>query len=225
MTEKNQIQHRKIRSFARRESRMSLLQRRSLEDSWGEYGIDFEQKTLDFQEIFGNNNPVVFEIGFGMGEAFFEVVAANPGFNFIGVEVHRPGVGAFLSNCLEAEIKNARVMVADAVEVLEEMVADSSLDKIQIFFPDPWPKRKHHKRRLVQNAFVALLAKKLKPGGILHLATDWQDYAEHMKDVMATCSAFARTEESALVARAKTKYEQRGERLGHGISDLIYKLK
>lgn len=171
---------------------------------------------------------MVLEIGFGMGASLVEMAKAAPELNFIGIEVHRPGVGACLSAAEEAGLSNLRLFCHDAVEVLEQMLPDESIDTLQLFFPDPWHKSRHHKRRIVQPAFVQMLRPKLKQGGLFHMATDWQNYAEHMLEVMSQAEGFENTSEFGDYVprpdqRPLTKFERRGHRLGHGVWDLIFK--
>ncbi|MFO7602586.1 MAG: tRNA (guanosine(46)-N7)-methyltransferase TrmB, partial [Gammaproteobacteria bacterium] len=213
---------RRIRSFVRREGRLTRGQQRALDELWPRYGIEAGAHTIDLAACFGRAASTVLEIGFGNGASLAEMARANPQNNYLGIEVHRPGVGNLLLQ-LEAEaIDNVRVICADAVEVLQEMIPDAALDRVQLFFPDPWHKKKHHKRRIVQPAFVALLRQKLTPGGVFHLATDWQDYAEHMLTVMSAAEGFVNLCGAGQYAprpayRPLTKFEQRGQRLGHGV--------
>ena len=194
-------------------------------------GIDYSaDRPLDFSAVFGNENPVILEIGFGMGKSLVEMASADRNSNYIGIEVHKPGVGACLMAARENQLTNLRVFEHDAVEILENMVPDSSLSKVQIFFPDPWQKKKHNKRRIVQLPFLQLLAKKLKPQGIVHLATDWQEYAEHMVEVGNSCDQFTNLSQSNDYVprpdfRPMTKFELRGISLGHGIWDLMFQKK
>lgn len=208
---------RPVRSFIRRQGRLSTAQERAIHEHWALYGIDYQDQRLDMALLFGRSAPVVLEIGFGMGASFFEMVAGQPELNFIGIEIHTPGIGSLLNHVAIQQKTNVRVINHDAVEVLDAMIPDASLSKVQIFFPDPWPKKRHHKRRLIQVPFVQRLAKKLIPCGILHIATDWQDYAVHIQSVLdqvpdlIACVAHAH--------RPKTKYERRGQALGHDIWD------
>lgn len=220
--------HRPIRSFVRREGRLTRGQQRALTELWIKFGINNESMPLDLQKIFGRNEPKVLEIGFGNGASLVQMAAANPDFDYLGIEVHRPGVGALLLMVEEQNLTNVRVICDDAVEVLKNRVMDVSLDRVQLFFPDPWHKKRHHKRRIVQPGFVSLIAQKLKTGGLFHLATDWEDYAHHMAEVMNSSMDFENTASDGNFIerpdfRPLTKFEQRGERLGHGVWDLIYK--
>ena len=217
---------RPVRSFVLRGGRLTDGQRRALEELWPRWGIDPGPAALDFEALFGNSAPVVMEIGFGNGTALLAMAAAEPQHNFLGVEVHRPGVGRLLLGLEERGIGNVRVVCADAVELLRDRIPPASLDGVRIYFPDPWPKKRHHKRRIVQPAFVGLLAARLKPGGILHLATDWAPYAEHMLEVLRGQPAFENLSPDGRCCerpdwRPRTKYERRGERLGHAVADLV----
>jgi len=218
---------RRIRSFVRREGRLTPGQARALERWLPEYGLPEDDRPLDFPSVFGRNAPTLLEIGFGNGDALLEVARRHPEWNFIGIEVHRPGVGHLLKHAGEQDVRNLRVSSRDAVEVLEQQIPDESLERAMLYFPDPWPKKRHHKRRIVQPAFVRLIARKLAPGGEFHLATDWENYAEHMRDVLESTSEFESTAPGAFASRPAdrplTKFEQRGQRLGHGVWDLVYR--
>jgi tRNA (guanine-N7-)-methyltransferase len=221
---------RRIRSFVLRAGRMTRGQQRAMDEYWPRWGLELEQGMLDAQAAFGRQAPLVLEIGFGMGQSLSEMAAAAPERNFIGIEVHRPGVGRLLHDLGEQGSVNVRVYCEDAVLVLQQCIADASLEGVQIFFPDPWHKKRHHKRRLIQCEFVSLLASKLKPGGRLHLATDWENYAEHMLAVMAGVPQFnseagPRQYSPRPDYRPLTKFEKRGQRLGHGVWDLIFTRK
>jgi tRNA (guanine-N7-)-methyltransferase len=221
---------RRIRSFVRREGRLTRGQDRALQELWPVMGVEFRDEMLDLAKLFGREAPVVLEIGFGMGKSLVEMAAAAPETNFIGIEVHRPGVGACLTSAQEAGITNLRLFCHDAVEVLGQMIPDQSIDTLQLFFPDPWHKSRHHKRRIVQPAFVQMLRPKLKVGGVFHMATDWENYAEHMVEVMNAAEGFANTVTDGVYAlrpdsRPLTKFEQRGHRLGHGVWDLLFARK
>jgi tRNA (guanine-N7-)-methyltransferase len=219
---------RTVRSYVLRAGRVTEGQRRALEELWPLYGIDPGDDTLDFNALFDNEQPVVMEIGFGNGEATWRMAKACPEENFLGVEVHQPGVGRLLMNVREQGLTNVRVACEDAVELLRTRISDASLDGIRIYFPDPWPKKKHHKRRIVQTPFIDLLSTKMKAGGILHLATDWAPYAEFMLEVMQGSAEFENLSPSGDYCakpawRPPTKYEQRGERLGHEVADLVFR--
>lgn len=218
---------RKIRSFVRREGRLTKGQDQAILDSWPTMGIDFEQKKLDWLAVFGNANPVVLEIGFGMGASLVEMAKNAPEINFVGIEVHTPGVGACLMAARDAKVTNLRVICHDAVEVFLHMLQEQSIDVVQLFFPDPWHKKRHHKRRIVQAEFAQMLRTKLKIGGIFHMATDWENYAEHMIEVMNAAPGYKNTaHEGDFIARPEdrplTKFEARGHRLGHGVWDMKY---
>lgn len=218
---------RKIRSFVKREGRLTKGQAAALERTWPRMGLTHEQGLLDLNTVFGRQAPTVLEIGFGMGKSLVAMAEAAPDKNFIGIEVHRPGVGACLMDAEEANLTNLRVYEHDAVEVLRDCIADNSLATVQVFFPDPWHKKRHHKRRLIQPEFVEALRKKLAIGGVLHLATDWENYAEHMLEVMSTASNWRNlAADNTYIPRPQerplTKFEQRGERLGHGVWDLKF---
>jgi len=215
-----------IRSYVLRQGRVSNAQQRAREELLPRYGIAYAPAALDLSAIFGRSAPKILEIGFGMGETTAAIAAAHPDCDYLGIEVHTPGVGALLKMAGELGLANLRVIQHDAVEVVRDMIAPGSLDGIHLFFPDPWPKKRHHKRRLVQPPFVALLASRLKPGGYLHCATDWGDYAEQMLSVLCaepslanTAGAFAPRPDH----RPETKFESRGLRLGHGVWDLVFR--
>jgi tRNA (guanine-N7-)-methyltransferase len=216
-----------IRSFVRREGRMTDGQTRAIEILWPRFGCTIENGLFDQQTHFNRTAPLVFEIGFGMGHSLLQMAQAEPEYDFIGVEVHRPGVGRLLQDLEQAQIKNVKVYAEDAVDVLKQCIADDSLSMVQIYFPDPWHKKRHHKRRLIQPDFLELLRQKLKVGGILHLATDWENYAQHMMEVVSASSHFKNTAgeqqySSKPERRPNTKFEKRGERLGHGVWDLVF---
>lgn len=217
--------HRRIRSFVIRAGRMTAAQQSGLE-LLPQKGLLREHGMLDGEKVFGRKAPIVLEIGFGMGTSLLQMAQAAPEKNFIGIEVHRPGVGKLLHDMTDAGIDNIRVYCDDAVEVLQQCIADDSLDAVQIFFPDPWHKKRHNKRRLIQPEFVQLLHRKLKKEGVLHVATDWQDYAEHIFTVMQAAPNFRNCAGEDYAPRPeyrpKTKFEQRGERLGHGVWDIIF---
>ena len=219
---------RAVRSYVLRAGRVTEGQKRALQDLWPIWGIEPESGLLDFRDLFGNDRPVVLEIGFGNGEATWRMAQASPEENFLGVEVHKPGVGRLLLKIEEHGLDNVRIACEDAVALLRDRVPDSSLAGVRIYFPDPWPKKRHHKRRIVQAPFVELLAGKLAPGGILHLATDWAPYAEHMLEVMQRSEGFENLSPDGTYCekpdwRPPTKYERRGERLGHEVADLVFR--
>ena len=223
----NESVTRRVRSFVLRQGRMTEGQRRALETLWPQYGLELDQGLLDLPTVFGNDHPVILEIGFGNGASLLQMAAANPDYNYLGVEVHRPGVGKLINDAHRAGVQNLRVICADAVEVLERCIAPGSLAGVQLFFPDPWHKKRHHKRRIVQPPFVELVRSRLPPGGSFHMATDWEPYAEHMLAVMSAAPGFRNQAGPGQYApkpdyRPSTKFEQRGERLGHGVWDLIF---
>ena len=219
--------HRQIRSFVLRTGRKTPAQQRAYEEAWPKYGLLISDGLQDFVTLFGRQSEVVFEIGFGMGDSLIEMALASPEKDFIGVEVHTPGVGRLLNQIEMHGLKNVRVYSEDAVDVLETCIADASLYKVQIFFPDPWHKKKHNKRRIIQPGFIQKLRGKLNIGGIIHLATDWENYAEHMMEVMSPAEGLVNScggeSFSARPAfRPITKFERRGQRLGHGVWDLLF---
>lgn len=218
---------RRIRSFIRRQGRITLGQARALEALWPVYGLA-PDRPLDSAGLFGRNAPLVLEIGFGDGESLAAMAAANRNEDFVGIEVHRPGVGHLLLRAEAQALTNLRVYCADAIDILTHRVADQALDRVQLFFPDPWPKKRHHKRRIVNADFLRLVAGKLRPGGIFHAATDWQPYAEHMAEALETCASLVSLNPDSPYSRRpayrpQTKFERRGERLGHGVWDLLYR--
>ncbi len=220
--------HRRIKSYVVRSARMTVSQQRGWDEFWDEYGLPPGVKYEDLQRRFAVPRPLVMEIGFGMGQSLFEMARDFPEYNYVGVEVHRPGVGALLTACGEAGLDNIRLFCCDANDVLEQSIADASLARLQLFFPDPWHKKRHNKRRLVQAEFVERVRPKLEVGGHFHMATDWEPYAEHMLEVMEANDGFENVAGSGCYAekpdyRPTTKFERRGHRLGHGVWDLIYR--
>lgn len=219
-------QSRPIRSFVLRQGRLTVAQERAVDTLLPLYGIPYSPAPLDLDAAFGRSAHRILEIGFGMGGATAQIAQANPGQDYLGIEVHTPGVGNLLKLMQEQGLTNLRVIQHDAVEVLQHMIADGALNGVHIFFPDPWPKKRHHKRRLLQAEFVALLCRKLKPGGYLHFATDWEEYAQWTLEVLQgeaklknTAADYAPRPEY----RPLTKFEQRGLNLGHGVWDLIFR--
>jgi tRNA (guanine-N7-)-methyltransferase len=219
---------RSIRSFVLRAGRATAAQERALTDLWPMYGVEFSAHALDLDALFGRAAPRMLEIGFGAGEALLGFAQTHPEYDCVGVEVHRPGVGRVLLGAHAARLTNVRVVNHDAVEVLQQQLPTGSISLVHIFFPDPWPKKRHHKRRLIQPSFTELLARVVAPQGTLRLATDWAPYAQHMRDVLDASAAFANVagrdgyvERSA--ARPLTRFEHRGQRLGHHVWDLEYR--
>lgn len=218
---------REVKSFVTRQGRLTKGQQAAIDEYWDQYGLTHEQGAFDWQVIFGNNNPVVLEIGFGMGASLVEMAKNAPEKNFVGIEVHLPGVGACLKDATTEGVKNLRLINHDAVAILKDCISDGSLSCVQLFFPDPWHKKRHHKRRIVQAEFAQLLAQKLTTGGVFHMATDWENYAEHMLEVMSAQANYKNQSPSGDYMprpehRPLTKFEQRGHRLGHGVWDLMF---
>ena len=217
--------HPPIRSYVLRQGRFSRGQQRAYEELLPRYGIAFRREPLDFEHAFGRRADVVAEVGFGMGETTARIAAENPGIDYLAMEVHSPGVGSLLRQLDEGGIGNVRIVAHDAVEVLREMVPERSLRGMHVFFPDPWPKKRHHKRRLIQPEFAALAASRLEQGGYLHVATDWQEYAEHVLEVLGATPGLRNTAESFAprpATRPETKFERRGLKLGHGVWDIMF---
>jgi tRNA (guanine-N7-)-methyltransferase len=217
-----------IRSFVLRQGRMSAAQQRALDTLLPRWGLPYEARPIDFGAVFGRVAPVVLEIGFGMGDTTAKIAQAQPDVDFVGVEVHAPGVGSLLRRLDESGSTNVRVVRHDAVEVVRDMIAPGSLAGVHVFFPDPWPKKRHHKRRLLQPPFVSLLASRLAPGGTLHVATDWDDYAEQILAVLSAEPQLSNTADGFAprpAHRPLTKFEERGLRLGHGVRDLLFQRK
>ncbi len=215
---------REIKSFVRREGRITASQKDALANLWPRYGLDAPAAApLDLAAVFGRTAPVVFEIGFGAGDALLFRAERTPQCGFIGVEVHRPGVGRVLNRAEKLGLGNLRVVCHDAVEVLRDWLAPASLDELILEFPDPWHKTRHHKRRIVQPAFAALVTSRLKPGGLFRLATDWAPYAEHMREVLDVAPGLSGGAIERPESRPVTRFEARGERLGHSVADLVYR--
>ena len=218
---------RQIRSFVKRQGRMTQGQSRALESLIPDYGVDHLDGLFDYPAIFARQAETILEIGFGMGQSLVAQAENHPDINYLGVEVHLPGVGSLLNAMQAKGLENIRVSGEDAVVLLRDHIGMSSLDGIQIFFPDPWHKKRHHKRRLIQPEFVTELAKRLKPGGFVHLATDWENYAEQMLEVLSAEASLRNTSDTNDYvprpdSRPLTKFEQRGHRLGHGVWDLMF---
>ncbi|MFZ8985610.1 MAG: tRNA (guanosine(46)-N7)-methyltransferase TrmB [Steroidobacteraceae bacterium] len=222
------MERRGIRSFVQRAGRITEGQRRALAELWPRYGIEAGEEPIDLEAAFGRRAPVTLEIGFGDGESTVALAGQHPDRNLLGIEVHPPGVGHCLLLAERAGLTNLRVISQDAIEVLARRLPDACLDEVLLYFPDPWPKKRHHKRRIVQPEFVALLARKLAPGGVFRLATDWAPYAEHMLEVMSASADFENLSPSAdwverPSSRPITRFERRGGRLGHVVRDLAFR--
>ena len=219
---------RTVRSYVRREGRITNAQRRALRELWPQYGVDLADKPLDFAALFGCRAPVMLEIGFGNGEALCELARTHPQNDYVGIEVYRPGIGSLLLKLETLMLRNVRVICDDAEHVFADHMPADSLDAVYLFFPDPWPKKRHHKRRLIQPDFVARVARSLRAGGCLHIATDWQDYAEHALAVASQTPKLENTAgQHAYVPRPDerllTRFERRGQVLGHQVWDLVFR--
>lgn len=215
-----------IRSFVLRQGRMSEAQHRFLDEMMPKVGLRFRPEPVDLAQVFGRKAPHIVEIGFGMGQATAQIAQARPDDDFVGIEVHAPGVGSLCKLIDEGGITNLRIVQHDAVEVLRDMIPEASLAGVHIYFPDPWPKKRHHKRRLVQGPFVKLIASRLAPGGYLHCATDWEEYAQQMLEVLSAEPQLANTAEGFAPKpdyRPLTKFENRGIKLGHGVWDVVFR--
>ncbi|MFZ2163185.1 MAG: tRNA (guanosine(46)-N7)-methyltransferase TrmB [Sideroxyarcus sp.] len=226
MSETEDLSKRHIRSFVLRAGRVSVAQQRAIDTLQPRYGIPYVARPLDLAQAFGRSAPVILEIGFGMGDSTAVIAQAHPENDYLALEVHTPGVGNLLKLIDSENLKNIRIMQHDAVEVLRDMIADGTLDGVHIFFPDPWHKARHNKRRLIQAPFIAKLVQKLKPGGYIHVATDWQDYAEQVLRVLSEEPLLENTAADYAPRpdyRPLTKFEQRGIRLGHGVWDLVFR--
>jgi tRNA (guanine-N7-)-methyltransferase len=226
MTSSEQTFPQRIRSFIRRQGRVTPGQQLALDNYWDKYCLNPEAD-YDFAQVFGRNAPLFVEIGFGNGESLARMAAANPDKDYIGIEVHKPGVGHLLMLLNQQGVDNVRIYCHDAIEIMEHKIADNSLAGVHLFFPDPWPKKKHHKRRIVRPGFIDLLVRKLKPGAYFHAATDWENYAVAMLAILSEGSGLRNTSLTGDYCecpeyRPLTKFEQRGLRLGHGVWDLIF---
>ncbi len=219
----------KIRSFIRRQGRITPGQQRAIDRLWPKYGLE-QKHPINDKDVFGQKAPLIVEIGFGNGDSLAKMAKQQTDNAFIGIEVHKPGIGHLLLQLEQLDIENVRIFCDDAVEILEQCIADNSLARIHLFFPDPWPKKRHHKRRIVRSEFIDLITRKLQPGGYFHAATDWQDYAEYMLSVLeqqpnlinqSTDKAYCKRP----YYRPLTKFECRGLALGHGVWDLIFRKK
>ena len=212
-----------IRSFVRREGRFTKAQREALQLHWAHYGIEPGQEELNLDKLFVKKQPVVLDIGFGNGESLIALAKQHPELNFLGVEVYQPGIGNLLRNTFAANLENIRVINTDVVELLNNSIATNSFAAVLIWFSDPWPKKRHHKRRLIQVPFLQLLAEKLVVKGELNIATDWQNYAEHIQETVKRSGLFEELPSSTFIQqRPQTKFERRGEKLGHKVSDQVY---
>lgn len=225
---KPEFKPKSIRSFVIRAGRITVGQKNAFDSWWPVFGLSLFKGPIDPEQVFGRKARLVLEIGFGMGDSLLEMARNEPDKNFIGIEVHPPGVGRLINVAGQENLTNLRVYMADAMDVLEDCIPDGAIDRLQLYFPDPWHKKKHHKRRILQSAFVQKLRPKIAPGGIFHMATDWQAYAEHMLEVMNAAPGFATEFSETGYAprpdyRPITKFEKRGERLGHGVWDLLFK--
>jgi len=225
MTETKHL--RKIQSFVKRSGRLSKGQSLGLNELWADYGINVDKTLLNFEEVFGNQSEVTLEVGFGNGDSLLEMAIHEPGQNFLGIEVYEAGVGRLVNEASKKSINNLRVIKEDAVEVLENNIPDDSISNFQLFFPDPWHKKRHHKRRIVQKSFLDLLSRKLKDSGMVHVATDWEEYAEHIMEALESHPHFKNCAGDQMYSerpqyRPLTKFENRGQKLGHGVWDIIF---
>ena len=218
---------RKIQSFVRRAGRISKAQAIGLNELWNDYGVNLNEKKLDFNKLFLSKNNVTLEVGFGNGDSLLEMAIDQPNQNFLGVEVYEAGVGRLINEANKNKLSNLKIIKDDAVEVLTNNILDNSISNFQLFFPDPWHKKKHHKRRIVQISFLDLLSKKLKKDGVVHIATDWENYAEHIMELLESHSHFKNCAGDHMYSlrpknRPLTKFENRGQKLGHGVWDIIF---
>ena len=216
---------REIKSFVLRQGRLTPGQQKAFETLWPHFGIEYQKQLLDLKKVFSNENPVILEIGFGNGDSLAQMAADQPNRNFLGIEVHRPGVGHLLIQIEKRGLNNLRIISHDAVEVIRDCLAENSLEGVQLFFPDPWHKKRHHKRRIVQQKFLDMISRVTRPGGFFHAATDWENYAEHIRDAITLHPVYSNTSDSGYIERPATrpltKFEQRGQKLGHGVWDLV----
>jgi tRNA (guanine-N7-)-methyltransferase len=221
---------RRVRSFVRRPGRITTGQQRALKELMPRWGIAFSERKIDLDDVFARRGPRVLDIGFGDGEALLTAAARFPDIDYLGVEVHEPGIGHLLTLIERSGLTNIRLINRDAIDVIEQMLPDAAFDAVNLFFPDPWPKKRHHKRRIVQPAFLDEVARILKPQGLLHVSTDWMHYAEHMGQTLDAASEFEKCSaeslrDEPLAFRAPTKFEQRGRKLGHDVVDFYYRLR
>lgn len=226
---KTPIFKREIKSFARRQRRLTARQEEALKLAWPKSGVVITDEKLNLDAIFNRHANRILEIGFGHGDTLVPMALAHPENDYLGIEVHEPGIATVMVNVIEHDIKNIRIIENDAVKILYDNIPDHSFSRIHLYFPDPWPKKRHHKRRIVQPEFVELLRHKLSDGGFLHFATDWENYAEHMMTILSANSGFKNVmgenqfaDNEQLQLRANTKFEQRGVKLGHGVWDLVF---
>lgn len=225
---KPEYKNKPIRSYVIRGGRMTEAQKKAFDFAWDQYGLSLFNGPLNFETTFGRKAPIVVEVGFGMGDSLLSMAKAEPNIDFIGIEVHPPGVGRLINNAAKEGINNLRVYMADAVDVLKDCIPDQSLSRFQLYFPDPWHKKKHNKRRIVQDEFAQQIRRKLNINGLCHMATDWEPYADHMMEIMSAAEGFVNEAQEYCFAprpdfRPLTKFEKRGERLGHGVWDLLFK--
>jgi tRNA (guanine-N7-)-methyltransferase len=219
---------RKIQSFVKRSGRLSKAQSTGLNELWDDFGVNINEKTLNFAELFLTKNDITLEVGFGNGDSLLEMAIQQPDQNFLGIEVYEAGVGRLINEASKNNLSNLKIIKEDAVEILTNNISDNSLSHFQLFFPDPWHKKKHHKRRIVQTSFLDLLSKKLKNNRIAHIATDWENYAEHIMDTLESHPHFKNCAGDHIYSerpknRPLTKFENRGQKLGHGVWDIIFK--
>jgi tRNA (guanine-N7-)-methyltransferase len=218
--------HRTIRSYVLRQGRITGAQQRARDELLPRFGVPYANALLDLDRVFGRAAPKILEVGFGMGETTADIASRHPGTDYLGVEVHTPGVGGLLKRVAELGLTNVRVIQHDAVEIIEHMIPHAALDGVHVFFPDPWPKKRHHKRRLIQPPFVALLASRMKHGAYVHVATDWEDYAQQIMEVLSAEPRLANTVDGYAPRpghRPLTKFEARGLKLGHGVWDVVFR--
>ncbi|HHZ88482.1 MAG TPA: tRNA (guanosine(46)-N7)-methyltransferase TrmB [Chromatiaceae bacterium] len=218
---------RPIRSFVRREGRLTPGQERALSEHWSTFGVSPTDVHFDFAQLFGRDAPRTLEIGFGNGDTLLHMAQSDPDDDFVGIEVHRPGVGKLLHGLADHRVSNVRIINADAMEIMAHNIGDASFDRVMLLFPDPWPKKRHHKRRIVRDSFIQQVHRVLKPDGLLHMATDWEDYASNMLEQLDACALFRNRSGNGCYSdsrggRPETKFERRGIKLGHGVWDLIY---
>lgn len=220
---------RTVKSFARRQRRLTPRLEKAMDAAWPQFGVEIPDHLLNLEKLFGNTAPVICEIGFGHGDTLIPMALANPDKNYLGIEVHEPGIAAVMQLIIEHAIKNIRIIQNDAVKIMQEHIPDHALSRVHIYFPDPWPKKRHHKRRIIQAEFVQLLRQKLSDGGAVHCATDWENYAQHMMAILSDAPGFTNAmgdnqyaDNAQLQLRTNTKFEKRGVKLGHGVWDVVF---